>query len=142
MPPGGRGMGREDEPGAGVGGAQHAAEPAHERLQPRPPAPQPGRALVLARLRRRAQLAFEMVEQGAAAVATVDEQPQRRVEPLAVQVRVEVAEARRQAAAHLPVRARVLAPREPAAAVAQAEEGVELLDELGGGRAPAHRARR
>ncbi len=140
MPPGGRGMGREDEPGAGVGGAQHAAEPAHERLQPRPPARQPGRPLVLARLRRRAQLALEMVEQGAAAVATVDEQPQGRVEPLAVQVRVEVAEARGQAAAHLPVRARVLAPREPAAAVAQAEEGVELLDELGGGRAAAHRA--
>ena len=62
-----------------------------------------------------------------------------RVEPLAVEVRVEVAEAGREAAAHLPVGARVLAARQPAPAVAQAEQRVELLDQLGRRGAPAHR---
>ena len=62
------------------------------------------------------------------------------VEPLAVEVRVQVVQARRQAAAHLPVGRRVLAARQRAPAVAQAEQRVELLDQLGGGRPPAHRA--
>ena len=61
---------------------------------------------------------------------------QRGVEPLAVEVGVEVAQARRQAAAHLPVGRGVLAPREPRAAVAQPEQRVELLDELGGAARP------
>ena len=53
---------------------------------------------------------------------------ERRVEPAAVEVGVEVAQARRQAAAHLPVGRRVVAARQLAAAVAQAEQRVELLD--------------
>ena len=49
-------------------------------------------------------------------------------------------QARREAAAHLPVGRRVLAARQRAPAVAQAEQRVELLDQLGGGRPPPHRA--
>ena len=81
-----------------------------------------------------------MGEQRGAAVAAVDEQAQRLVEPLAVEVGIEVAEAGREAAAHLAVGGRVVAARELAAAVAQAEQRVELLHELGRGGAPAHRA--
>ena len=136
-------MRREHEPRAGVRGAQHAAEPAQQRVEPR-------RGGAAARPRARSCCSataarswrVDVGEQRGAAVAPVDEQAQRRVEPLAVEVRVEVAEAGREAAPHLPVRARVLAPRQLAAAVAQAEQRVELLDQLGRRRAPAHRADR
>src|SRR3712207_7295231 len=50
------------------------------------------------------------------------EQPQRPVEALPVDVGVEVAEARREAPAHLPVGARPRAPRQRPSAVAQRSE--------------------
>ena len=104
----GRRMRREHEPRARVRGAQDAAEPAQQRLQARAPALQPRRALeARASARGRAHLPVDVGEQRDAAVRAVDEQAQRGVEPLAVEVRVEVAEARRQAAAHLPVGRRV-----------------------------------
>ena len=56
--------------------------------------------------------------------------PQHLVEPASIQVRVEVAQARRQAAPHLAVGGWMVAPRQPPAAVAQAEQRVELLHQL------------
>ena len=89
--------------------------------------------------RRGVHLGLDVGEQRPGAVAA-GEQPERGVQALAVEVRVEVAQARREAAAHLPVDGGMLAPRQRPAAVAQAEERVELLDQLGGGRPPAQRA--
>ena len=60
----------------------------------------------------------EQLEQVLARGRGAGEGRQRLVEPPAVEVRVEVAEARRQAAPHLAVSRRVLAELEPAAAVA------------------------
>ena len=131
----------EHEPRARVRRAQHAAEALEQRLEADAAALQPGGALVAALRRGRAGLLVDALEQRLAAVAP-DEQLQRLVEPLAVEVRVEVVQARRQAAAHLPVGRRVLAARQRAAAVAQPEQRVELLDELGRRGAAAHRARR
>jgi hypothetical protein len=59
---------------------------------------------------------------------------EREVELAAVGVRVEVAEAGGDAAAHLPVRRRVLAHLEAAPAVAQAVQRGEVVGELGGQR--------
>jgi hypothetical protein len=94
-------------------------------------------------LRRRAHLPVDVPEQrvaGRPRRVAAGEQRERLVEPAPVEVRVEVAEARRQAAAHLPVGRRVLAPVHLAPAVAQAEERVELLLELGRRRPAAQRA--
>ena len=85
--------------------------------------------------RRLAHLRLDVREQRRSAVDL--EEAERPVEPLAVEVGVEVAEAGRQAAAHLPVGGRVRARVQRAAAVAQPEQRVELLDQLGGGGAPA-----
>ncbi len=132
-------MRREHEPRAGVGGPQRPAEPPEQRLAAagggaaaRPRARRPARP-TRARIWR-----VDVREQRAAAV--VLEQPQRLLEPLAVEVGVEVAEAGREAAAHLPVRGRPRPLRHRAPAVAQPEQRVELLDQLGRRRAPAHRA--
>ena len=105
-------------------------------------AAQPGGALVAAVGGRRAHLALDVVEQRRGAAVLAREQAERRVEALAVEVGVEVAQARRQAAAHLAVGRGMVAARQPAPAVAQAEQRVELLDELGRGGAAAQRARR
>ena len=98
---------REHEPRAGVGGAQHAAEAGRAATRAarggaaaRPRARSGARPRPRASARRRGRAAPPRRRPR-------DEQPQRRVEPLAVEVRVEVAEARRQAAAHLPVGRRV-----------------------------------
>ena len=67
---------------------------------------------------------------------------EREVDLAAVGVRVEVPEAGRHAAAHLPVGRRVLAQLERAAAVAQPVERGELVGQLAGERPRAERARR
>ena len=83
---------REHEPRARVGRAQHAAEPAEQRLQPRAPALQPGGALVAALGRRpRAICASTCASSARAAVAAATNSRSACVEPLAVEVRVEVA---------------------------------------------------
>ena len=129
---------REHEPRARVRRAQHAAEAAEQRLQaPRPPA-QPGGALEALGGRRRPHLRLHVRQQRGPAVDL--EQAERLVEPLAVEVGIEVAQARRQAAPHLPVGRRVRPARQRPPAVAQAEQRVELLDQLGGRRPAAHRA--
>ena len=129
----------EHEPRARVDRAQHAAEAGEQRAQPRVAAAQPGGALVAAVGRGRAHLALDVVEQRGRAVVLAGEQAQRGVEALAVQVGVEVAQARRQAATHLAVGRGMVAARQRAPAVAQAEQRVELLDELGRRGAPAQR---
>ena len=85
--------------------------------------------------RRLPHLRLDVREQRRSAVDL--EEAERPVEPLAVEVGVQVAEAGRQAAAHLPVGGRVRARVQGAAAVAQPEQRVELLDQLGRGGAPA-----
>ena len=65
-------------------------------------------------------------------VAGAAEHAERGVEPASVQIRVEITEARGQAPAHLAIRRRMLAARQDPATVAQAEQRIELLDELGG----------
>jgi hypothetical protein len=62
--------------------------------------------------------------------AVAHEQPQRLVQLAPVQVRIEVAQAWRQAAPHLAIRGRVIAPRQAAAAMTQAKQRVELLHQL------------
>ena len=82
---------------------------------------------------------MDVVDQPLRGVSAAEEQPERRIQPAAVEIRVEIAEARRQAAAHLPVGRRVIAPLQAPAAVAQAEQRVELLDQLGGEPSAAQR---
>ena len=68
---------------------QHAAEAIQQRLEAGLAALQPGRALVAALRRGVAGLLVHPLQQRAAAVAA-DEQLQRLVQPLAVEVRVQV----------------------------------------------------
>src|SRR4051794_7838821 len=110
--------------------AQDAAEAVQQRLEAALAALEPSRALIAALGGGGAGLLVHALEQRAPAVAA-DEQLQRLVEALPVEVRVEVVQARREAAAHLPVGARVLAAGQRAPAVAQPEQRVELLDQLG-----------
>ena len=127
------GCGAEQQPRARVGRLEHARRAARGSTPRRCAAPaQRAGALVaplggggahLARRRGRAAAAR-------AAAGARDEQPQHLVEPPPVEVGVEVAQARRQAAPHLPVRRRVLTARQPPPAVAQPEQRVELLDQL------------
>ena len=102
-------------------------------------AAQPARALELLARGGAAHLVVDVGQQRRPAVALAGEERERLVEPAAVEVGVEVAQAGRQAAAHLAVGRRAVAPRERAAAVAQAEERVELLEQLDRRRAPAQR---
>ena len=99
-----------------------------------------GRALELQLAGGRAHLLVEMGEQRRTAVAVAAEERQRGVEAAAVEVRVEVAEARRQASPHLAVGRGVLAARQPAPAVAQREQRVEVVRELARRVAAAQRA--
>ena len=115
---------------AGVGRAQHAAEARQHIGQPLEAPPQHLRALVAALGRRLLHAFLEVAEQQRARLLGTREQRQRLVEPAAVGVGIEVAEAGRHAAAHLPVDRGVLAAREAAAAVAQPEERLELADQL------------
>jgi len=96
-------------------------------------------ALIEALGGRLAHLLLDVVKQRPPAVVFALEQRERRVEPAAVEVRVEVAEARRQAAAHLPVGRGIVAAPERATAVAQPEERVELPDQLDRRRPSPHR---
>ena len=127
---------------APASGSLLAAERAHEHGDPLAPAAQPGGALVALLGGRRAHLRVDVREQRRAAVAAAREEAERLVEPAAVEVRIEVVEARRQAAAHLAVRGRPRAQPQRAAAVAQPEQRVELLLELDGAGAAAQRADR
>src|SRR5205823_4360331 len=65
---------------------------------------------------------------------------ERLVESSPVEVRVEIAQTRRQAAAHLPVRGWVLAEPQCPSAMPQTEQRVELFDELPGSCPAAYRA--
>jgi hypothetical protein len=82
------------------------------------PAPQPGGALEVLLGSRGAHLLVEMSEQRGAAVARAGEQRQGLVEAAAVEVGVQIAQARRQAATHLAIGAGPVAPRELAPAMA------------------------
>ena len=94
-------------------GLERAAEPLEDHAEPAQAPAQPRRTLVQLLLGGRSHLALDVGEQTLPAVRSADEQPQRLVEPAAVEVRVEVAQARRQAPAHLSVRGRILAEHEP-----------------------------
>ena len=120
-----------------VGGLEHAAQLVQHHAEPAAPAPQGGGPLVVLIGRGRAHLRVDMVEQRAARIG-ITEQPQHGVEAAPVEVGVQIAQARGQAAAHLPVGRGVLAARQPAPTVAQAEQGVELLDELEASRRPCN----
>ena len=122
-------MRREDQPRAGVGGLEHAAQPGEDRAQPLGAAAQRGRRLIALAGGRRPHLAMDVVEQRLRAVRG-DEQAEHLVEAAAIQVGIEITQARRQAAAHLAVGRGVVAAGQPPAAVAQPEQRVELLDEL------------
>ena len=125
---------------AGVGGAQHAAE-AREQVGQALEAPaQHLGALVAALAGRLLHALLDVAEQQPARLLGTLEQRQRLVEAAAVGVRVEVAEAGRHAAAHLPVDRGVQAARQATAAVAQPEERLELADQLLGRGLAAHRA--
>jgi hypothetical protein len=127
----------EDEPRARVRRRQNAVELLEQLRQPRLPAPQPGRPLEALRSGCRAHLFVDVRQDSARRIAAGREQRERRVQLRAVDVRVEVMQARRHAAPHLAVGRRVLAPRQLAPAVAQPEQRVELLDQLGRQVAPA-----
>ena len=95
----------EHEPRPRVGGGQHAAEALEQLGQPlaaaraaTPRARSAGASAAAAHLARRRGRAAPRPPSPLAG-----EQRERLVEPAAVEVRVEVAQARRQAAAHLPV---------------------------------------
>ena len=118
----------QHEPRPGVGRGEHPAEALEQPPQALAAPAQPCRAFEALRGRGRAHLGVDVREQRRPAVAVAGEQRERLVESPAIEVGIQVAQARGQAAAHLPVRARPGAARQLAGAVAQAEERVELLD--------------
>ena len=83
-----------------------------------------------------------MLQELRARVGSLHEQPQRLVQPPAVEVRIEVAQTWRQAAAHLPVGRGILAFAKPPAAMTKSEQGIELLDQLEREPPPAQRPNR
>ncbi len=87
-------VGGKHHPGRGVGGLEDAAEAAEHDLEPARAAPQPCRPLIPELPGRRPHLRRDVGEQLLPTVGAADEQPQRRVEPSAVQVRIEVSQAR------------------------------------------------
>ena len=130
----------QHEPRPRVRGGQHAAQAIEQPREALAPAPQPRRALEVLLGGGGAHLRVEVGQQCRTAIALAGEEGQRLVEAAAVEVGVEIAQARRQAAPHLPVGAGPVAPRQLARAVAQPEERVELLEQLDRRRAPAQRA--
>ena len=121
---------RQHQPRRGVGGAQHAVEPLEHPRQPVAPAQQRRGALeALASADASRIRAVDLLDQCLARARRL-EMRERHVELAAVGVRVEVAEAGRHAAAHLPVRRRVLAHLQLAPAVAQPVERRELVGQL------------
>ena len=95
-------MGGDDQTRSRVGGLEHPVESAHDRPQAAAPAPQPRRAFVALLGRGRAHLILDVGNQPLARVSR-NEQTQRLVEAAAIQVGIQIAQTRRQAAAHLPV---------------------------------------
>ena len=129
----------QHEPRPRVGGGDRAAERVEQPGQALAAAPEPAGALEALAVGGPAHLGVDVGQQRRPAVALAGEERERLVEPAAVEVRVEVAEAGRQAAAHLAVGRGAVPPRERAPAVAQAEERVELLEQLDRRRAAAQR---
>src|SRR5260370_27422719 len=82
---------------------QDAAEPREELLEAFMARAQPGSALVAERLRRGTHLSLHVLEQPGSTLAATGEQGERLVEAATVGVGVEVAQAGREAAAHLSV---------------------------------------
>ena len=87
-------MSGDHEPGARVGRLEQPTEPADQALEPLAPAQQDVRPLVAASLRGLAHLRLQLREELVAA-PSLDKWPQRLVKPSAVEVRVEIAQARR-----------------------------------------------
>ena len=114
-----------------MGGQQDAVDAAQDRAKARVAATQRFRALVPPPLRSGRHLALDMSEQRLSAIPVPQEHPQRRVESTTVGVGVEVTQARGQAASHLTVRRRVLAAHQPATAMSQRKQRLQLLHELG-----------
>jgi hypothetical protein len=101
----------QHEPRARVRRGQHPVELHEQDREALAAAPQPGSALEALLARGNPHLLVHVREHRARGVAARGEQRERRVEPRAVDVRVEVVQARRQAAAHLPIDGWVVAPR-------------------------------
>jgi hypothetical protein len=83
-----RRVGGEHHPGPRVCRLKHAAEAAEHELEPPRAASQPCRPLIPELARRRPHLRRDVGEQLLAAVGAAHEQPQRRVQPGAIEVRV------------------------------------------------------
>src|SRR3954447_9595332 len=111
-------------------GLQQSGQAPEEPLEPLAAAQRHGRALVAAIARRRLHLLVDPVEQALATVAATAERRERLLEPAPVEVRIEVAEAGREAASHLSVCGRVITAPHRAAAMAQPEQRLQLVDEL------------
>ena len=129
---------RQHELRRAVRGAQHAVEPLQHPRQPLLAAQQRRRPLEELRVRCLVHPPIDLLYQCLAGTRLL-EMRERHVELAPVRVRVEVAEARRHAAAHLPVRRRVLAHLQLAPAVAQPVERRELVGELARQRTAAER---
>ena len=84
----------QHEPRARVRGGQHAVELDQQDREARVAAPQPGGALEALLARGGAHLLVDVREHRARRVAAGGEQSERRVEPRAVDVRVQVVQAR------------------------------------------------
>lgn len=82
-------------------------------------------------------LLLHMGEQTGAAGLGAEEGRQGGVQSAAVEVGVKITQTGRQAASHLPVGRRMLAPGQDATAMSQAKQRLELLDELKRRMAPA-----
>lgn len=122
-----------------MGRLQHATEPSENRPQPSPAPAQPQGALVAPITRGAAHLALDVAEQVRGRVA-IQEQAKGLVQATPVEVRVQITQTRRQAAAHLPVGRRVLAAGQPAPAVTKPKQRIELLDQLASQTRTAQRA--
>ena len=114
-----------------MGGLQHAAEAVQDGAQPPGTPPQRLRAFEALLGGGGPHLAVDVPEQRlVSAGGLAQEEGQDLVQAPPVEIGVQVPQARRQAASHLAVGRGVLAPGQPPPAVAQAEQGVELLDQL------------
>src|SRR5438067_620727 len=118
---------------------EHPLDPPEEPVEPLAPSQQRGGALEPLRPRRLAHPLVELRQEAGPGVGR-EEDSERLLDLAPVGVRIEVAEARRAAAAHLAVRRRVLAQLQPAPAVAQPEHRRELVGQLLGGAQPLDRA--
>ncbi len=128
----------QHQPRCRVGGAQDSLQPLEHPGQAPAPAHQGGGALVAPAGGGLLDAAVDLAQQVLPGLRAL-EVGERAVQLAAVGVRVQVAEAGGDAAAHLPVGRRVLAQLQRPAAVAQPVERGELVGQLRGERPAAQR---